>query len=184
MFVFVRAEVDSTGVSLWLASGPDRFDVPCIAAEPIPAGAMLDLWYDKWVSLPTEPHQRPLGFNQSGIDNMEDMNDATQDTAVSGSWIRVAVDGIVIGVIDGAGSDPSEPNLVNWQGGELIGMNASGKPWSLIGGMSPTFPPLNVIGLSTRDVPQFTPITNVTEPAHYVPFQFQPRIYRPFGASS
>lgn len=177
-------EVDSTGVSLWLAAGPDRFEVPCLAFEPIPAGALVDLVYDKWVALPTEPHQRPLGANQSGINNMETMNDATQDTSDSGTWIRVAVEGIVVGVLDDAANNPSEPNLTNWQGAELIAMDTS-KPWSLVGGMAPTFPPLNPIGISTRDVPQFGgTVTNPTEPAHYVPFQLQPRVYRPFGSTS
>lgn len=96
---------DGTGISLWLAVGPDRFDTACIAAEPIPAGAIVEPWYDRWVKIcrPDEANaigdsQKPIpiGANQSGLPQI-DLYFGPGETAPSGTWINVGIDGMVRG---------------------------------------------------------------------------------------
>lgn len=93
LYIF-HDEVEGTGVSLWLAIGPDRFDVACVAAEPIPAGAIVEPLIDKYVRVATEASNHAaaisMGANQAGID-FDDVSNPT--TAASGAWIPVAVDG-------------------------------------------------------------------------------------------
>lgn len=95
---------DATGVSLWLAIGPDSFETACIAAEPIPAGAVVEPYYDRWVKVfrPDAGNfagetlgPAPLGVNQSGILDDYDPQLAYGTTAESGAWIRVGIDGYV-----------------------------------------------------------------------------------------
>lgn len=92
----------ATGVSLWLAVGPDRFETACLAYEPIPAGAVVEPVMDRWVRCmrtdvnPIGDTNTPLaiGVNQSGLP--DDINPyAEGQTAESGTWIRVAIDGIM-----------------------------------------------------------------------------------------
>lgn len=102
MFVF-HDEIDNTGVSLWLAVGPDRFDVACLANSPIAAGAVVQPDYDKWVGVSTGASGSPafqtaIGTNAQGI-NLNDP--AIISTAASGTWIPVSIDGIVWGLIEG-----------------------------------------------------------------------------------
>jgi hypothetical protein len=98
-------EIQNTAVSLWLAIGPDRFDVEALCAEPIPFGAavQLDLTAGhKWVKLPpsgsdlvamghTAARMEPLnviGFNNTG-------QGISPVTGASGAWISVAIAGFV-----------------------------------------------------------------------------------------
>lgn len=93
---------DSTGVSLWLCIGPDSFETACLAAEPIPAGAVVEPWYDRWVKI-FQPDAgafagvtnapTPLGINQSGIPEDYEPQIQYGSTAASGTWIRVVIDG-------------------------------------------------------------------------------------------
>ena len=95
--------VDSTGCSVWCAIGPDRFDLPVLATEPIPFGAAVKLTgAGRAVALPLDPvtlntlgkgyreweNAKVLGFNNNGTQ-------ATPVTAASGTWFAAAVDGIV-----------------------------------------------------------------------------------------
>lgn len=94
---------EKTGVSLWLAVGPDSFETACIAAEPLPAGAVVEPFYDRWVKVfrpdagnfagdtnaPT-----PLGVVQSGIPDEYVPQTEYGSTAESGAWVRVAIDGL------------------------------------------------------------------------------------------
>lgn len=94
-------ELDGTGVSLWMAFGPDVFECACLAAEPIPAGAVVEIVYDRWVQVasPDAPANTsvdefsPIGINQSGLPSVGDPY-VEGDTAASGTWIRVAIDGL------------------------------------------------------------------------------------------
>ena len=95
---------DKTGVSLWLAVGPDSFETACLAAEPIPAGAVVEPFYDRWVKVfnPNGANfgnsgvtntPAPLGVNQTGILDEYTERSSYDDTAASGTWIRVVIDG-------------------------------------------------------------------------------------------
>jgi hypothetical protein len=93
---------DNTAISLWLGIGPDTFECACLAAEPIPAGAVVEPYYDRWVKIfrpdagdfaGVSEAPAPLGINQSGIPNEYDPVIAYGDTAASGTWIRVCIDG-------------------------------------------------------------------------------------------
>ena len=93
MLVFTDV-LEGTGVSLYLAWGPDRFDVACLAAEPIPFGAAVQLYSAKggrWAGLPPTPHDltamgtnaiwetaKVIGFN----------NNVSQTTTASGTYLR------------------------------------------------------------------------------------------------
>lgn len=111
-------EVDNTGVSLWLAIGPDSYEVEAIASEPIPFGAACIIDFDqghKWVKLPpsssdlvamghTAARVEPLkvvGFNQT-FDDGNFVPDnfgrlSSPVTVASGAWFRLAVAGVVWG---------------------------------------------------------------------------------------
>lgn len=96
--------LDNTGVSCWLAIGPDRFDCAVCAGEHIPWGAAVQLMgRGRFVQLPPSPMQlfqsgyslsrweaiKVMGFNNhtwSGI---------SCPTAASGTWFSCAVDGLV-----------------------------------------------------------------------------------------
>lgn len=100
LFIF-HDEVDDTGVSLWLAVGPDRFDVACLAAEPIPAGAVVEPWFDKWVRVASDVsgplNLIAMGANQQGIGIVSGSGNPLGPgaTAASGTWIPVAIDGYI-----------------------------------------------------------------------------------------
>jgi len=95
-------EIDGTGVSLWLAIGPDVFECACLAGEPIPAGAVVSPWFDRRVFLGNASNasliagqNRPtyIGVNQSGLPPVNTFY-VEGETAQSGAWIRVAIDGL------------------------------------------------------------------------------------------
>lgn len=91
-------ELDGTGVSLWLAWGPDRFETACLTAEPIAAGAVVAVTYDRHVVPADSPDDasgavRIIGVNQSGVH--WPLNEGTSDTAASGTWIRVGLEGVM-----------------------------------------------------------------------------------------
>ncbi len=80
---------EGTGVSCWLAFGPDRFDVPAYATQSIPYGAAVRfVQRDKMVGLVPAPDTTPaviaqtVGFNELG------------NTAPSGTWFPMSVLGI------------------------------------------------------------------------------------------
>lgn len=103
MYCYVDA-VENTACSLWCAFGPDRFDLPLLAADPIPFGAAVQLagTGGRKVCLPPTPvelntmgqgrreweNAKVIGFNNSGMQ-------ASALTAASGTWFAGAVDGIV-----------------------------------------------------------------------------------------
>jgi hypothetical protein len=117
MFVYTDVFED-TGVSLWLAFGPDRIETPCLAAEPLPPGAVVESWFDRWVTVADQTNgvlgdgvPRPIGLNQSGthFPMNEDTNSAGEnyvETQASGAWCRIAIDGIAQAYI-GSGSGVS-----------------------------------------------------------------------------
>jgi hypothetical protein len=128
---FVYTDVlEDTAVSLWLAVGPDAFECACLAAEPIPAGAVVEPFYDRWVKVgaPSEPQNADIGrnaymgINQSGIP--EDSVYTEGDTAASGTWIRVGIDGFLkawfpkedTNVSDGEFGSRITGQTTSWQG--------------------------------------------------------------------
>jgi hypothetical protein len=66
--------------NIWLAVGPDRFEVPLMAAEPIFKGAVLVSAGASLVGIATGPTLNVVGF--------------AQDTAASGAYVPVASCGI------------------------------------------------------------------------------------------
>jgi hypothetical protein len=89
--------LDDTSVSLWLAIGPDVFECACLAAEPIPAGAIVVPFMDRWVKVARPAAGTadffPIGVNQSGVPPSTDIY-TEGETQASGTWIRVAIDGL------------------------------------------------------------------------------------------
>lgn len=80
---------EGTGVSCWLAFGPDRFDVPAYATQSIPYGAAVRFVNrDKMVGLVPGPGTTPaviaqtVGFNELG------------QTAPSGTWFPMSILGL------------------------------------------------------------------------------------------
>jgi hypothetical protein len=101
MKVFVDA-IDNTGCSLYLAFGPDRFEVALLADEPIPFGAAVQLTGDgRRAHLPPSPTQmqalssdfqwevaKVIGFCQQGLSR-------DHSTVASGAWFSCAVEGYI-----------------------------------------------------------------------------------------
>lgn len=94
----------STGVSLWLAVGPDRFETACLAAEPIPAGAVVEPTLDRWCRVCRPEGYNPIGdtntpipigINQSGLPDEGPWVQGAGITTPSGSWFRCAIDGFM-----------------------------------------------------------------------------------------
>jgi hypothetical protein len=105
MKVFVDV-IDDTGCSIWLSVGPDRFDVACLAGEPLPFGAALVFsGAGRTVQLP--PDWPALSQNTSytnmrfehlkvvGFQNENNNADHTASTVASNSWFPMAVSGLV-----------------------------------------------------------------------------------------
>lgn len=94
---------EGTTVSLWLSIGPDRFDCACLAGEDIPAGAVVEPFYDRVVKICRPDHNTkgdsntpiPIGINQSGLPIHYVQDGTVGETAPEGTWIRVAIDGIM-----------------------------------------------------------------------------------------
>jgi hypothetical protein len=98
--------IDNTGCSIWLAIGPDRFDVATIAAEPIPFGAAcVFAGNGRYIKLPPDwpalckateytnmrfEHLKVVGF-QNENNNLSH----TGQTTGSGSWFPMAASGLV-----------------------------------------------------------------------------------------
>lgn len=174
--------VDGTGVSLWLAAGPDKFETPLLAAEPIAAAAPVDLTYDRFGVVAT-PHgqdvPRLIGFNQSGINGPIGVNDGPTyggETTASGTWFRCGVDGLLFGKQDFATSHPSEPLLTHTQAEPVTleidtdnGINLT----SSAGGIHSQAD--HAVGITTQW--WVTPGNSVvTEPSYIAKFMFAPRI--------
>ena len=133
-------EIEGTGVSLWLAIGPDKFETAMLTNSPIAAGAGVELvGPDRTVQVRKALEANRLmvpvtcGFNQSHINaprqydaNFPELYDPDQqvfqnesgatyyvgETAQSGEWVRVAIDGIMyMGMA--AGSHPTQA-LMSW----------------------------------------------------------------------
>ena len=131
LYVF-HDEVDDTGVSLWLACGPDRFDVACLAAGPIPAGAVVQPLYDRWVGISTGAsariwNQRAIGTVPAGLNvsNFANTGVAFGGTHASGTWIPVSIDGIVWGYTTGIMTADRWVRVVDGSAGRLV-RNTSG----------------------------------------------------------
>lgn len=122
MYCFHDA-IEGTGVSLWLAIGPDRVDVACLAAEPLQPGEPVEPVYDRWVRAvrgwrqQTDGLPRALGINQWGIVSPMTASihggSSVGNTAASGSWINVGVDGLMWALLSNQASYPSE-TLASW----------------------------------------------------------------------
>lgn len=135
-------ELDNTGVSLWLAIGPDVFESACLAKEPIPAGAVVEPWMDRWVKLgapSTEQAQTnwyPIGVNQSGLPEPDDLY-SEGVTSQSGAWIKVAIDGLPRAWFPKGDTGVSEANFGvpdHYNGTFWVGVLKSGSRFS--GGLS------------------------------------------------
>lgn len=101
-------EIDGTGVSLWLAIGPDVFETACILAEPAFPGALVEPFYDRWVKpshhtdsiLGDGVCHKMIGNVHSGVPYP--LNTETPNTLASGTWVRVGIDGLLIGWVPNA----------------------------------------------------------------------------------
>lgn len=101
-------ELDDTGVSLWLAIGPDMFETACLLAEPAFPGALVEPYYDRWVApvpytgsiLNDGVRCRMIGNVHSGVPYP--LNTRTPETLASGTWVRVGIDGFVFGWVPNA----------------------------------------------------------------------------------
>jgi hypothetical protein len=101
-------EIDDTGVSLWLAIGPDMFETACLLAEPAWPGALVEPTFDRWVA-PVAYTDSAVGdgVNNRMIGNVHTgvpypLNSETPETIASGTWVRVGIDGFVYGWIPNA----------------------------------------------------------------------------------
>jgi hypothetical protein len=133
LFAF-HDEVDNTGVSLWLAVGPDRFDTPGLLTGPAAGGALLQLTGDgKKVSV-VQPNDAPvsaIGCNQANILHTL----GAPSTAASGTWVPVAIDGIMYGLLTDStasvsayhyASSGGESAIVSYTHPGAIGFNNGG----------------------------------------------------------
>lgn len=103
--------VDDTGCSLFCSFGPDRFDEPVLATEPIPAGAAVRIVEGRSVRI-IDGHNdgHVIGFNQR------------EDTAASGTWFPCAVEGICYGLF------PFKPAGSTETGAQGAGFNLAVMP--------------------------------------------------------
>jgi len=177
-------EVDNTGVSLWLAIGPDRFDIACLADEAIPAGYPCQLTYDSRVIVATGGHGQvfPIGMNQSGINDMSKINDGPVyggETALTDSWIRVGVDGIMAAKVDFASSSPSEGMVDMTRRLICIDPDPARKGSAAEAGLFNSAGALryNPIGVSVDNAVQASSGVRVTEPSYFFKIIFNPRQY-------
>lgn len=186
MYVY-HDEVADTGVSLWLAIGPDKFETPFLTTEEIPAGYPIEITVDRKVQVDRtnqitngfQAMPRLVGFNQSGINTPVGVNDGPTyggETAASGTWIRGGVDGIVYAAMENAESHPSQ-GFQTITTGAYVALSdvASHKP-SVIGF---TGEPLiaNLVGQGVEwaaDAASLVP----TEPTHLLKIMFAPRVSR------
>jgi len=148
-------EVADTGVSLWLAIGPDRFDTAMFTKTAVAAGEAVELvgpGRTVQAIVPDEESRTELpvlcGFNQSGIDHgplllagqtPEPLSNASGETFWMGetsptdSWIAVGVDGLVWAG-SSPGSHPSE-GLSQWSNNRpLILSSVPGLPAGVLDG--------------------------------------------------
>lgn len=158
MYVYTD-EIEGTGCSLWLAIGPDRFDCACIAAEPIPAGAVVELDHDRWIRVALvegqagDSNPRVIGVNQAGV--VYPLNTAASSTQDSGAWVNVAIDGIVYGYAwDGCGVSALYYNITT---GDFICLGPRGQHGTQGGDIisgenvpTPDFQPLGIAAYSIR----------------------------------
>jgi hypothetical protein len=146
-------EIDDTGVSLWLAIGPDKFETAMLLKGPAAVGTGVELTgpgrtcqiYDSSGTQTDKRHMVPVvvGFNQSHINSVIDPGDdesvpgdwiyfntsgddsgATYfmgETAQSGEWIRVAIDGLMY-MANAPGSAITEAMNVWTNGPAVVGM--------------------------------------------------------------
>lgn len=105
LFVYARP------YDIWLAAGPDRFDFPMRAAEPIFKGACLVASGPTNVGIATDPTLNVIGF--------------AQDSAVSGAWVPVACCGLgwVATDADGASADSEVFTAVGAVAGKVVTAN-------------------------------------------------------------
>ena len=178
-------EVDNTGVSLWLAMGPDKFEVAMLAEEPIPFGYPVDISYDRRAVIADRARNRPVGFNQSGIIKPEGINDGPTyggDTADSGTWFRCGVDGLIHGVIVDAESHPSQ-GLVQIASTEYFSLDPDTDGRVVQSGSTAGTGQLkwNPVGFITETLLNFSGGT-VTEPVYVFKFMFAPREWKAFSS--
>lgn len=96
-------EIDGTGVSLWLCIGPDVFETAALMAEPAFPGATLEPFFDRWVKptaftnaiLGDGVANKMIGTLHTGVPYP--LNTRTPDTVASGTWVRMGIDGLVLG---------------------------------------------------------------------------------------
>lgn len=116
LFVYARP------FGIWCAAGPDRFDIPLMAAEPIFKGACLISAGASMVGIATGPTLNVVGF--------------AQDTAVSGAYVPVATCGIGWVAADPAGSSEAQMafTAVGANAGKVVsaGYNSSSNATSVV----------------------------------------------------
>ena len=178
-------EIDNTGVSLWLAAGPDKFETAMLAEEPIPFGYPVDISYDRRAVIADRDRNRPVGFNQSGIIKPEGINDGPTyggDTTASGAWFRCGIDGLIHGVMENALSSPSQA-LVTIVETEYFALDPLADGRVVQAGSTAGSGQLhwNPVGFITERL--ITPGgTTISEPVYVFKFMFAPREWKAFDS--
>lgn len=103
--------VYATPYDIWLAAGPDRFDIPFQASEPLFKGACVVSAGASQVGIATGPTINVIGF--------------AQDTAVSGAWVGVATCGLgwVSAPIQADGASQEAFTAVGADAGQVVTAN-------------------------------------------------------------
>ncbi len=120
-------EIDDTGVSLWLAVGPDVFETAVLLSEPAWPGSLIEPYFDRWVRpvqytdsvLSDGVTNRMIGNVHSGVPYP--LNSRTPETLASGTWVRGGIDGFLFGWIP----NPSGTSEAFYQIDESVGLGAA-----------------------------------------------------------
>lgn len=186
MFVY-NDVIDDTGVSLWLAIGPDKFETAVFCLEAARPGDPLELLYDRNVQVSNVDRQarglgvmnRMIGFCQSGIDTPVGINDGPTfggETQATNSWVRCGVDGLIYGRLENQDLHPST-SLVTFVNADLLFLSTvSESPSTILRSNSIAFPHNRaIIGITTQWAGANSG-NPVTEPSNIIKFMFAPRM--------
>lgn len=160
-------EIEGTAVSLWLAIGPDKFEVAMLLQGAAACGEAVELVgpgrvCQAIVAAEESRTEFPVvcGFNQSHINaptllvggNVPEALPGGYwmgETAVSGEWIRVGIDGLVYAGCC-PGSHPSE-SLSAWTNlGPVILNSVPGLPSGVVSALDVTSPFGHIVGATTQ----------------------------------
>jgi len=167
MFVW-HDELEGTGVSLWLAIGPDRFDTAMLTKTAVACGEAVELVGPGRTVQAIEMNEagrnelpQLCGFNQSGINAPNELvggqepvealvNESGEtywmgETAATDSWIAVGTDGIMY-MGSPSGSHPTQA-MADWANGNSLILHAvEGLPAGVVSSNDITDPFAHIVG--------------------------------------